>query len=142
MSILYDMSDSFAMLCIVVLFGSSTFFRKLAVDGMSPYHLQILSGLIYASLIPLWFRVGGSFEFPSLRFIFAGTLAIITNVTGAVIFGFLLKESTNMTVLSAVASASPVVTAVLSATFLGERFTLLKLVGVLLVLCGVLLINR
>lgn len=136
------MPNYLAMLSIVVLFGSSTFFRKIAVDGMSPYHLQVLSGLIYAALIPVWFRVGGAWVIPDTRYLFAGFLAIFSNVIGAVIFGFLLKGTTNASVLSTMASASPVVTAVLSALFLGERFTLVKLAGIALVLCGILLINK
>lgn len=134
--------SSYVMLFVIVLFGSSTFFRKLAVDGMSPYHLQVVAGIIYASLIPLWLWFAPRAPLPSCHSIAAAAAAVLTNVTGAVLFGFLLKRTSDVTVLSSLASASPVVTALLAIFFLGEPVTLTKAIGAALILLGAALCNR
>lgn len=133
--------SNFLTLCLVVtLFGSSTFFRKFAVDGMSPYHLQAIAGIIYASLIPLWLRMGPSVSSggPSLKAALYGACAILCNVVGSVIFGFLLRKS-SPAMLSTAASTAPVVTFALSCVFLGETFTIRKALGIALVLVGMAL---
>lgn len=135
-------SSTLTILVVVLLFGSSTFFRKLAVDGMSPYHLQVVASTIYMLLVPLWLWLAPVSSLPPLRSIFMASAAILTNVTGAVIFGFLLKRTTDVAVLSAMASTSPVVTAVLASAFLGESLTLMKAVGIGLVIAGAALCNR
>ena len=135
-------TDFFALALVVVLFGSSTFFRKVAVDGMNPYHLQVFAALIYASLVPLWLRLApGWTGFPQAGIIAAGFAAIITNVVGAVMFGFLLKHGSSTTLLASAASSAPIVTALLAATFLNEPLTPKKVLGTAFVLVGMLIFN-
>lgn len=131
------MHDFLTIAVVVSLFGASTFFRKIAVDGMSPYHLQIVAGVVYVSLIPLWMRmappIGG---LPPARALLAGTCAILGNVVGSVIFGFLLRKTSSPSMLAVAASTSPIVTATLTYFFLEETFNMKKLLGVAFVLLG------
>lgn len=136
------MHDLSVVALVVLLFGSSTFFRKVAVDGMSPFQLQVIAGVIYAVLIPMWLRMSPRGNVPTLSTVAAAVAAVLTNVTGAVLFGFLLKKSNDTAVLSSLASASPVVTAALAVVFLGEHFTLNKAAGVVLVIAGMFIFNR
>lgn len=136
------MHDLPTVALVILLFGSSTFFRKLAVDGMSPFQLQVVAGILYAALIPVWLRLGTSANMPSLGSLAAAAAAVLTNVSGAVLFGFLLKKSNDTAVLSSLASASPVVTASLAVMFLGEHFTFNKIFGIALVITGMIVFNR
>lgn len=68
-------------------------------------------------------------------------LCTVIHIIGAVAFGFLLKESNNVGVLSALVSLSPVVTVTLSMIFLGEQFSFWKVIAFLLALFSAILIN-
>jgi len=125
----------------ILAFGFSAFFRKLAVDRMHPYHMQIISGIIYASMIPVWYNVAPKqFEFSTTGVAFA-VLCIGINIIGAVMFGLLLKSENAAGVLSVMISASPVVTILLSMMFLQEKFEVRHLIATLLTLSGLALFN-
>lgn len=136
------MVDFLVIALVVALFGTSTFLRKIAVDGMSPYHLQVLAAIVYTSLVPLWIKLSPEWTGPPpARSITAGVGAILGNVIGSVIFGFLLKKTSSPAMLAVAASTSPVVTAVLTYMFLNETFTMKKILGVACVLTGMVLFH-
>jgi len=125
----------------ILAFGVSAFFRKLAVDRMHPYHMQIISGIIYASMIPVWYHVAPKqFEFSTTGVTFA-VLCTGVHILGAVMFGLLLKSENAAGVLSVMISASPVVTALLSMTFLQEKFEPRHAAATFLTLSGLALFN-
>ena len=45
------------ILATILSFGMSAFFRKLAVDKLHPYYMQIISAGIYLSLVPMWYNL-------------------------------------------------------------------------------------
>jgi len=125
----------------ILAFGFSAFFRKLAVDRMHPYHMQIISGIIYASMIPVWYNVAPKqFEFSASGIMFAAMCTGI-HILGAVMFGLLLKSENAAGVMSVMVSASPVVTALLSMIFLQEKFEVRHVIATLLTLSGLALFN-
>ena len=129
-------------LCIVV-FGIATFFRKLAVDQIHPFQLQIISATIYAVLVPLWIHLSAKAEattYTNLGIVF-GIFANIFYIIGAVAFGFLLKNTVNTGVVSALVSLSPVITLGLSMFFLNEQFSTMKVVAFFFALASAILIN-
>lgn len=136
-----DMAEFLTLAIVVVLFGTSTFLRKMAVDGMNPFHLQAISTAVYLGVLPMWMAMGPRWVWPPISTGMLAVAAVLTNVVGAVIFGFLLKASSSPTALAAAASTSPVITAVLAYLFLGEVFTPKKLWGVAFVLVGMVLFN-
>lgn len=136
------MLEVIPIIILMVLFGTSMFLRKIAVDGMSPYYLQILSSIVYTCLVPLWLFLAPKWvQTPSFLSIMCGFGAILTNVVGAVIFGFMLKNSSSPTVLATGTSASPLITAILAYMILGETFTHKKALATMIVLTGMVLFH-
>lgn len=126
----------------IVAFGFSAFFRKLAVDKMHPYNMQILSAVIYTSLIPLWHHLApkGTEEY-SLHGVLLTLVTILLHIGGSVAFGMLLKSSNSTGALAVMISSSPVITTLLSVYFLEEKFEMRHLIASLLTIVGLTLFN-
>jgi len=133
--------NRFLIVATILSFGLSAFFRKLSVDKMHPYHMQIISACIYLALIPVWYNLAPKHSSVDIQ----GTIyAIITtclHICGAVMFGMLLKSSNSTGAFSVMISAAPVITTALSIAFLDEEFELKHLVATLLTLSGLTLFN-
>lgn len=130
------------ILCIVV-FGIATFFRKLAVDQIHPFQLQIISTSIYLLLVPIWIYATnkiGQTTYSTSGIIYA-VLTVLFYTVGSVSFGFVLRNTINTGVVSALVSLSPVVTLGLSMLFLHENFSPMKVVAFFLALASAILIN-
>jgi uncharacterized membrane protein len=127
------------LILTIILFGVSAFFRKLAVDKISPYQLQLYSSLIYTSLIPFWLYVikanNIEFNYDSTAIAFS-LVAVLTNVAGAIFFGRLLQQSQNIGSLTVIISINPIVTFALSMMFLGEVLTWKKVIA-----CGLAILS-
>lgn len=127
----------------IVLFGVSVFFRKLAIDRIHPYQLQIVAGAVYAIEIPIWLYLISKSNitgYNTTGVIFAA-LCIVTYVIAAVMFGLLLKSSNSTGQLTVMIAMNPIVTFLLSILFLGEDLTTKKLIASLLALSGLILFN-
>jgi uncharacterized membrane protein len=125
----------------ILAFGFSAFFRKLAVDRIHPYHMQIIAAIVYSSMIPVWYNLAPKqFEFNWSGIGFA-VLCTGIHILGAVMFGLLLKSDNATGVFSVMISASPVVTIILSMLFLHEKFEIRHVVATLLTLSGLALFN-
>lgn len=127
------------LILTIILFGVSAFFRKLAVDKITPYQLQLYSSLMYTALIPLWIylikvnNIELSYDTNALAFSVA---CVLTNVAGAIFFGRLLQQSQNIGSLTVLISISPIVTFGLSMVFLGEVLTWKKVIA-----CGLAILS-
>lgn len=127
------------LILTIILFGVSAFFRKLAVDKITPYQLQLYSSLMYTALIPLWIHlikvnnIELSYDTSALAFSVA---CVLTNVAGAIFFGRLLQQSQNIGSLTVLISISPIVTFGLSMVFLGEVLTWKKVIA-----CGLAILS-
>lgn len=137
------MKNLHLIIACIILFGFSTFFRKLALDRVHPFQLQIVAAGVYAVLIPFWIYMSNKVQATEYSSMGIGLIILCTviHIIGAVAFGFLLKESNNVGVLSALVSLSPVVTVTLSMIFLGEQFSFWKVIAFLLALFSAILIN-
>lgn len=129
--------------CTILLFGISVFFRKLAVDRIHPYQLQIVAGAVYAIEIPVWLYLLSKNNISGYNTsgVIYGALCIATYVVAAVLFGMLLKSSNSAGQSTILVALNPIVTLVLSMMFLGETLTVKKFVACLLALCGLIVFN-
>lgn len=125
----------------ILVFGFSAFFRKLAVDRMHPYVMQVLAAMIYASLIPVWHSVAPRPIDLNASGIFYAIITTLLHICGAVMFGLLLKESNSTGMLSVMVSSSPAITVLLSVVFLQEKFEIRHVIATLLTLVGLALFN-
>ncbi len=138
------MKNVLLTLLTTLLLGTSTFFRKLTVDKIHPYQLQIVAGAIYAIEVPLWLwllrREGISNYDPSG--VGYGILCILTSVAAAVTFSYLLKVTDSPSVVAMAVASNPVATMLLTHAFLGEEITLKKVVGCGVTIAGLTLLAK
>lgn len=145
MKIIIDqMKNILLTLLVTALIGTSTFFRKLAVDRIHPYQLQIVAGIVYALEVPLWMwllrREG--VEGYDLGGVTYGVLCILTSVCGGVLFSYLLKVSNSPSVVAMAVAANPLVAMLLTSTFLGEEITPKKIIGCAVTIAGLAILAR
>lgn len=125
-----------------ILIGSSTFFRKMAVDRIHPYQLQIIAGVVYALEVPLWLwllkREGiSNYSSPG---VFFGVLCILTSVAAGVLFSHLLKISDSPSIVAMAVASNPLFAMILTHLFLGEQITVTKIAGSALTIVGLALL--
>ena len=125
----------------ILSFGLSAFFRKLAVDKIHPYHMQIISAGIYLAMVPMWYNLAPKNSTLDLQGTIYAIITTVVHICGAVMFGTLLKSSNSTGSLSVMISAAPVITIMLSMSFLDEEFELKHFVATLLTLSGLALFN-
>jgi transporter family protein len=125
-------------------FGLAAVFRKLAIDRVPPMRYQVLSSMIYALTIPLFIAVAAKYEKPSpvdsvgiLWLIAATTVGIIGNL----FFGYALRASNDVSMVTAISSTSPIITLMVAFLFLNERPTFQAGLGCALVVLGVIVIS-
>lgn len=130
------------LICIgIVLFGIAAFFRKLAVDRMHPYQLQIINAYVYIILLPVFLYLASSV--PPMNFsgvVFAVTTTLL-GITGGLIYSFVLTKHVDIGVASALLGLSPVVTIALSFIFLHEQLTPWKVLAFIMALGSAILVN-
>lgn len=127
----------------IILFGTSIFFRKLAVDRIHPYQLQIVAGAVYALEIPIWLyliKQNNIVGYDTLGVVF-GVLCLITYVVAAVLLGTLLKGSNNTGMIATMVAMNPLITSMLSVMFLGEQFGPKKIAATIVMMIGFILFN-
>lgn len=125
----------------ILAFGLSAFFRKLAVDKLHPYYMQIIAAGVYLAMIPVWYNLAPKHATMDAQGTFYAIITTCLHVCGAVMFGTLLKSSNATGALSVMVSAAPIVTVLLSIAFLEEEFELKHFVATLLTLSGLALFN-
>ena len=133
----------YMLLASIGLFGVSSFFRKLAVDRIHPYQLQVVAGAVYALCIPVWLYIISKTGVAGwdTRGIIWGALCVFLGIVATVLLGVLLKASDDPGVIVTLVSMSPAITMVLTVLFLGEELTLNKLVASGLMFAGLFLFN-
>lgn len=128
----------------IVFSGISVFFRKLAVDKIHPYQIQVLAGVLYGALIPVWmyFMSKNTIAFnPSFSGNLYGILCLLSYVSSAVILGLIFKNTNAVGTISAIVATNPLITLGLSVLFLGEEITPKKLIGSLVIVAGIGLVK-
>lgn len=129
---------------VSLLLGSSTFFRKMSVDRIHPYQLQIVAGAVYALEAPLWLwllKREGITSYDTMGVAF-GTACILSSVTAAVLFSYLLKITDSPSVVAMAVASNPLFTLALTHLFLGEELSLRKLAGCFLTITGITLLTK
>ena len=128
----------------VVAFGVAGFMRKLAIDRMHPYQMQVVAGIVYVGVMPVWlWMIGrdpgvGGYDRLGVGYV---VVCLLMNMMGAVMLGNLLKTTSLPGGITAMVGMYLVVTGLLCWGLLGEEYTLRKVIVVVLMLCGVALFS-
>jgi len=123
--------------------GAATFFRKVALNNMHPYQLQIISGAVHIVFIPLWIYLlykNGSLEF-NVTGVYYALICCVIYTAATVLFSFSLRDSNSPGVISALICLNPVVTMILAYFFLDESITITKIIAFILALASALLLS-
>lgn len=123
--------------------GLSVFFRKLSVDKINPYQVQIVSTIIYTSLIPLWMYLCQKQNVPEMNAsgVYFAVICTITGIVSSICLGFALHQSNSPGVISSLVSLSPMITMSLSILFMHETLSLTKIIAFILALISAILVN-
>lgn len=108
---------------------------------MHPYTMQILSAIVYTSLIPVWYSLAPKPLDLNATGTFYAIVTTVLHVCGAVMFGLLLRSSNSTGALAVMVSSSPAITILLSVLFLQEKFEMRHFIATLLTLAGLTLFN-
>jgi drug/metabolite transporter (DMT)-like permease len=133
------------ILACIVLWGTSTFLNRLSVETSSPILLQVIVGLGYVIYLPIALKLSGidnPFQYrwsmhSVLLTLGATTCSIVANV---LLYGF-LKGNNHTGANTMLISMYPIVTLLLSVAFLHERFSLIKVAGILTMIGGAFLLS-
>lgn len=138
-----DMKNNLLLIITIFLFGISVFFRKLAVDRLHPYQLQMLASGIYVIQMPIMAYLINKNELTtySTPGIWYGVICLVTYIFSAMLFSFLLKSTDQPGMMSTLISMNPVITSLLSFIFLGETFSFKKIIATIIMLVGFYLFN-
>ena len=100
--------------------------------------------MIYALELPVWlyFINKQSIVGYDVKGVAYAIACLLSYVIAAVLFGYLLKGSSDVGMVSVMVAMNPIVTVLLSVSLLGEQFTLKKGVAAILMLLGLFLFNR
>lgn len=133
-----------AVLCAATAaFGLSALLRKIAVDRLHPLRFQVVAAVVYLAFLPFYIYIASKHVDEPLDWKGVGWAALATVIAsfGGIMFGFALRSSNDAGMVTALSSASPVITLMLSFLVLGERPTTSGAVGCALVLAGIMVIS-
>lgn len=132
-----------AFLAIIVaniIWGSAAAVFKVSLTNIPPYTLAFWRFFLGAFIVLLFLRAKATIHMRSKRDVFMLAGYALTGITCNIIFffwGIALTYSINAPVI---ASGAPILTFILALIFLHERFSLRKLIGMLLGTAGILTI--
>jgi drug/metabolite transporter (DMT)-like permease len=135
------MSYMLLVLLGVICYGISAFSRKLTINEMSPYQLQMIAGFVYIALIPLWIFVIPHNKNLNINNISLAVFTTILGILGGLTFSFLLKGNSNAGVISALLGISPVITLALSYFVYHDTISIWKCLAFFFALLSVILVN-
>ena len=125
-------------------FGVSTVMRKLAVDQLHPLQYQTISSMLYAILVPMIWVVNTKYG-DTTNWSRAGIVwtlaATLVHIVAAFFFNNVLRSGNDVGIVSALSSASPVITLMLSFMILNEQPSLSGMIGMALVLIGIVIMS-
>jgi uncharacterized membrane protein len=137
------MKSILVLLCIA-LFGSATFLKKIALDKLHPYDIQIISCLFHLITLPIFVyylqKKNIVLTFININTVYA-VVAISISMLAGVLFSFLLKSTTNIGPYVALVSLNPAITILLSFLFLEEKITVIKVIAFVLAAISAILIS-
>lgn len=125
----------------IILYGIAAFTRKLSVDQINPYQIQLISCLVHAALIPVFWHLCPNNKNMSSYAIIMATVTTIIGLTGNVIFSFLLRGNVNPAVISALLGLSPVITFGLSYFIFHDTMSIWKALAFFFAILSVILVN-
>jgi len=136
-----NMGYIFYVLLGVILYGIAAFTRKISVDHINPYQIQLVSCLLHALLIPLFWYLCSGIKGLNVVGVTMASLTTVLGIGGGIAFSYLLRGNVNAGVVSAILGLSPIVTFTISMIIFHDSISFWKMIAFLLALLSVILVN-
>jgi drug/metabolite transporter (DMT)-like permease len=137
------MNSPILLTICVFIWGLTTFMQKLSADKMSPILMQIIIGIAFLVFIPIAIKAEGGIS--GLKWntvsIILTFVAACLSITANVLMYTALSNNKHTGSSVMMIALYPAVTLILSAIFLHEQFSLVKIVGFLAMVAGACLLN-
>lgn len=139
------MNNLLIFLC-VLLWGVSAFLNRLSVERMPPLLMQVIVGSVFFFYIPVALRLTGvnnplHYKW-SVYSIVLTVIATLCSILANVLLYTSIKGSENSGSSTMMVSLYPIVTFILSIFILHEQFSIMKIIGVIVMLAGAYLMTR
>lgn len=141
------MLNSRYLLIISILgYGCWSFFLKLAVKHIHPLQIYIVNCCVGIVLLPIYFHILNT-RTSTQAFNMAGIMwavfATLSATMAGLAFIYGVRSSNNVSTLYAISTTMPIVISlVLTSIFFREQITVMKVIGMALIICGALVVSR
>jgi len=129
----------FGMIC----WGIAPIFAKIGLKDINPVAGLTIRTLFAASVVTGWNILSGNIaqvkNVPMDSWILIAIEAILATLVGDLAYFAAIKKG-DVSLVTIIMSSSPLVTIICAVIFLGEQITLVKFVGAVLVILGIILI--
>jgi transporter family protein len=129
----------FGMVC----WGIAPIFAKMALKNLNPVVGLIFRTLFAAGVIACWSLASGSlYKIKGVSiytWILIAIEAVLATLVGDLAYFAAIKKG-DVSLVTIIMSSSPLVTLIFACIFLGEKITLTRIIGAILVIIGVILI--
>lgn len=139
------MSNLLIFLCIL-LWGVSSFLNRLSVERMPPLLMQVIVGSVFFFYIPVALKLTGvnnplNYKWSAYSVILT-VVATLCSISANVLLYTSIKGSTTSGSSTMMVSLYPIVTFILSIFILHESFSIMKIIGVVVMLAGAYMMTK
>jgi len=139
------MSNLLIFLCIL-LWGISSFLNRLSVERMPPLLMQVIVGSVFFFYIPVALKLTGVNNPLHYKWswysVTLTTIATLCSISANILLYTSIKGSNTSGSSTMMVSLYPIVTFILSIFILHEQFSMMKIIGVIVMLAGAYLMTK
>jgi len=139
------MSNLLIFLCIL-LWGVSSFLNRLSVERMPPLLMQVIVGSVFFFYIPVALKLTGVNNPLNYKWswysVTLTAVATLCSIAANVLLYTSIKGSATSGSSTMMVSLYPIVTFILSIFILHEQFSVMKIIGVAVMLAGAYLMTK
>lgn len=135
------------LICLcILLWGVSSFLNRLSVERMPPLLMQVIVGSVFFFYIPVALRLTGvnnplNYKW-SLYSVVLTAFATMCSITANILLYTSIKGSNTSGSSTMMVALYPIVTFILSIFILHEQFSMMKILGVVVMLAGAYIMTR
>ncbi len=140
------MNSNLLIFICILLWGISSFLNRLSVERMPPLLMQVIVGSVFLFYIPVALRLTGvnnplHYKWSAYSVILTA-IATLCSISANVLLYTSLKGSDNSGSSTMMVALYPIVTFILSIFILHEQFSMMKILGVIVMLAGAYIMTR
>lgn len=140
-----DMNSKYLIIISILGYGFWSFFLKLATRHLHPFQIHIVNCCVGIALLPIYIYILSTKVAQPFNVIGAmwAMLATLSATMAGLAFIYAIRDSNNVATLYSISMTSPIViTLILTSIFFGEQITMMKVIGMALIIVGALVVRR